>query len=63
MCEMCKKEILVDLGQQVDNCEAHGDLWCSCKVRQFINLLGLYELDDDGEEVRFITEWFPKEPS
>lgn len=63
MCEACNKEILVDLGRVVDNCERHGDSWCSCKVRQFIRLLGLYEVDDDGEEVRFMSDWFPKDIS
>lgn len=60
MCEACNKEVLVDLGRVVDNCERHSDLWCSCKVRQFIRLLGLYEVDDDDGEVRFMTDWFPK---
>lgn len=60
MCEACDKEVLVEIGRNVDNCEAHGDFWCSCKVRQYLRLLGIYEVDDDGEEVRFITNWFPK---
>lgn len=62
MCEKCNKEVLVDLGRQVHNCE-HGDSWCSCKVREYISLLGLFEVDDDGVEVRFITDWFPKDES
>lgn len=60
MCEACNKEILVDQGRLVNNCMRHGNIWCSCKVRQFLNIIGLHELDDDDEEVRFITEWFPK---
>lgn len=60
MCEACNKEVLVELGRNVHNCAAHGDSWCSCKVREFLGILGLCELDDDGEEVRFITEWVTK---
>lgn len=60
MCEACNREILVDLGRQVDNCERHGDSWCSCKVRQYLSLIGLFQFDDEGEEVRYLTDWFPK---
>lgn len=59
MCQTCNKEVLVDQGRQVHNC-IHGGEWCSCKVRQFLDILGLHEVDDDGEEVRYITDWFPK---
>lgn len=59
MCQKCNKEVLVELGRNVSNCY-HGADWCSCKVRQFLGMLGLFEVDDDGEEVRFITSWFPK---
>lgn len=59
MCEKCNMEILVDLGRQVHNCR-HGGEWCSCKVREYLRLLGIMEIDDDGEEVRWATEWFPK---
>lgn len=59
MCQKCNKEILVDQGRLVSFCERHGDEWCSCKVRQFIDLLGLVEVDNDGNEIRFITNWFP----
>lgn len=58
MCKKCNLEILVDLGRQVSNCN-HGGDWCSCKVRQYLGLLGIWELDDDGIEVRFATDWFP----
>lgn len=34
-------EALVELGRQVDNCEKHGDAWCSCKVRQFLGMASL----------------------
>lgn len=60
MCEACNREVLVELGRQVDNCEKHGDTWCSCKVRQYINLLGLEEHHDAGDEVRYMTDWFMK---
>lgn len=59
---MCSKDTLLELGRQINACEAHGDLWCSCKVRQYISLLGLSELDEGGE-VRFMTGLFPKVPT
>lgn len=34
-------EALVELGRSVDNCEKHGDAWCSCKVRQFLDMASL----------------------
>lgn len=59
MCQKCNKELLVEIGRNVDNCY-HGSDWCSCKVRQFLDLIGIWELDDDGDEIRFATEWFTK---
>ena len=54
------ENVLVELGRHVDNCVPHGDAWCSCKVKQYIGLMGMWVLDDDGVgEVRFATKWFP----
>lgn len=31
---------LVELGRHITDCAKHADLWCSCKVRQYLDLLG-----------------------